>query len=944
MRSVTWNAHLWDIVMTIGRIAIIASESDAEFVEKVRSGLALRAYDSESNLDQHSGTNKERLDELFSDRFICTVIILSQDLFDKMHHDKYLRVSIVDDLYEESKLRETLLVKNDDNFLIPSNIRRFSILRVGFDGEFLVDALHRRFMGLKAAFPGHGNSLDVHKMLGMCYPASDIESVFGRQRVWRKSVAYEIFKVKDRIDLFADDKFFIVLEMSAALANTAADMAEKFSEILEQKNVVVLTDSRRGPIDSERHRANVEKLFGKKVYFVTEFVRNFVLKSIVTSEPAPVFPVDSYVDSKIKGSSTSALKFLENWWSENDSPVLMLVGAGGIGKTTLIRRFMANSSSDHSQIIYIEAAEVLSYLHSHLAEYNDANELYTLYIANQRAINAPQLGSEAFEIAIATGAVAIVIDGFDEILTNLANIVDFGQFMNSVHKLNYGKTKALITCRDNVADFKYPNAVFADLLPFDRARAEEFFNSRFPSQPKLAKKALSIADEYFAENSDFKYIPFALDIICTIAADDDDDDDDDTDQFFSNLLNKNIKFDAIAYSVCNRERIKNRNSLNVDIQIQIFAKMALAFGEGCLSSNFENLISEVTDGHEVMNFVERALYNKLMAHPFITTKNEKIIFRNDTLLEQFSVIGTHLSITDQRVRDDEFVRTFSRNAKLGTFYMRTLSERLSAYSLDEVHLYLYEVVEYLRVYRGGLPSNMIRQALSGIVHLLMQINLDKGGADADLNTQAVKNVFQDPFDDTIKDFVLWDVSAPRVPQKILFNFRGLKFQKANVERYEGFWNCHFDEQTLFDDSRLIDLPSLGKTTSAVANNFSQSCQTDASVQEMVTMGEKKAVVFTQRIHDDIATFFKLFFDRQTITQRSENNVYGYYRGAVDVKRITRAALRTGLLADKGADASIPKGVLKVPPTAAKEVYDFVYQGVASARIRDVVSELMGELI
>lgn len=927
--------------MTIGRIAIIAGDCDSEFVETVRRGLTMRSYETESNLDHHSVTKKDRIDALFSDRFICTVIVLSRDLFEQMHRDKYLRDAVVDDLYEENKLRETLLVKNDESLEIPGSIRRFSMLPVGWDADFLVDALHRRFMGLKAAFPGHGNSLDVHKMLGMCYPTSDIESISSRQRVRRKSVGYEIFKVKDRLDVFSDDKFFIVLEMGAAISNTAAHIAEHFNGILAQKNVVVLTDNRHGLVDIDRHRTNVSRHFGVRVYFVTEFVRSYVLKSIVATELPPIYPIYSYVDPKIKGSSTSALDFLDNWWSVNDSPVLMLVGAGGIGKTTLIRRFMASSSSNHSHTIYLEAAEVLSYLHSHLAEYNDVNELYALYSANQRAINSPQLAREAFEIAISTGAVAIVIDGFDEILTNLANMVNFGQFMDSVHKLNYGKTKVLITCRDNVADFKYPNAVFAELLPFDRARAEEFFNSRFPAQPKLVKKALAIADDYFAEDSDFKYVPFALDIICEIAIDDYDDGD--ADQFFSNLLNKSIRFDAIAYSVCNRERTKNRNSLGVDVQVQLFSKMALAFGDGCLSSHFENLVVDVTGGQETMNLVSKALYNRLIAHPFIDLQNEKICFRHDTLAEQFCVIGAYLSITGQRLRDDDFVRTFSRNAKLGTFYMRTLSYRLSSYSLDQLHLYIYETVEYLRSYCGALPSILVRQALSGVAHLLIQVNLDRGGADADINTQAMKNVFLDPVDDTIKDFVLLDVSSSRVSQKVIFNLRGLKFQRADIERYEWFWNCHFDGQTRFDDSRLIDLPSRSKTTSAVANNFSQSCQTDASVQEMVTLGAKKAVFVTQRIHDDIVTFFKLFFDRQTITQRSDDNVYGYYRGTIDVKRIARAALRTGLLADKGADASIPKGVLKVPPSAAKEVYDFVYQGVATARIRDVVSEFMGEL-
>jgi len=926
--------------MTIGRIAIVASESDVEFVEKVRSGLTMRSYDSESNLDIYTETKKEKVDSLFSDKFICTVIVLSQDLFNQMRHDKYLRDAVVDDLYADNKLRETLLIKNEDNLEIPANIRRFSILPVSGDVDFLVDALHRRFSGLKSAFPGHGNSLDVHKMLEMCYPASDIVSISGRQRVKRKSIGYEIFKIKERLDVFADDKFFIVLEMSATLANTAAHIAENFPDILSEKNVVVLTDSRRSPVDSERHRNNVSRIFGKKVYFVTEFVKNYVIKSILSSEAPSVFPIEFYVDSKISGFNISALEFLDNWWSANDSPVLMLVGAGGIGKTTLIRQFISKSSSDHLHMIYLESAEVLSYLHSHLSEYSNINELYSLYSANQRAINAPQLGREAFEIAIATGTVAIIIDGFDEILTNLANMVNFGEFMDSVHNLNYGNTKVLITCRDNVADFSYPNAVFAELLPFDRRRAEDFFNSRFPHQPKLVKKAISIADEYFAEESDFKYIPFALDIICTISTDDSDEEF--KNQFFSDILREDIRFDVIVYSVCNRERVKNRYSLNVDLQVQLFSKMALSYGDSCLDAHFESLVTDVTGNQEVMNLISRVVHNKMIAHPFLVNRGGKISFRNDTLAEQFSVIGSYLSITDQRSRDDDFIRTFSRKAKLGTFYLRTLSYRFSSYSLDQAHYYLYEVVDFLRAYKGNLHQSTIRQALSGIVHLLIQMNFDRGGADADLNTQAVKNVFQDPADDIIKDFVLWDISSSRVQQKVLFNFRGLHFQGAEIARYEWFWNCHFDRKTLFDGSRLIDLQSRSKTTSATANNFSQSCQTDASVQEMVTIGAKKAVLVTQSIHEDMVCFFKLFFDRQIITQRSEHNVHGYYKGGVDVKWIVKCALKTGLLENKGMDNSIPKGVLKVPANAAKEVYDFVYQGVASARIKSIVSELVKE--
>ena len=406
-------------------------------------------------------------------------------------------------------------------------------------------------------------------------------------------VGFEFFRTNDAVTTLSTN--FILFYEGVALQATIDDIHRKHAQLIIKGTTVVIIPKERDQVRLEARLNNVKSIFdkttGKNVnaFYLDEFVWRHCTPAALHANDPP-FAIRGFVEPSIDTPDGSgAVSFVKDWYANHPTPILLIRGSGGIGKTTLAQAFSNYLiQQQFKKVIFIDDDTICDYFLRSADDFSEGFSIYDAYralIAKSEARTHPMLSEEGFMLNFDSGNIFLIIDGLDQVIARLGNRFKASEFLSSLYTTDSSqRRKIIITCRSAFLPESYFSLQITavDVLPFDNKQAESFLNTRFPSLPKIVDKGLSLASSLTHDNTSRHFFPFLLDIVANLMQGQlqgtdaiDWDEEGDRLPLSSGLLSDSNDNDYIIYRVCAREHRKYPNSFSVDQQIRCFLSLAV---------------------------------------------------------------------------------------------------------------------------------------------------------------------------------------------------------------------------------------------------------------------------------------------------------------------------------------------------------------------------------
>ncbi|RZG88661.1 NACHT domain-containing protein, partial [Acinetobacter sp. WCHAc060033] len=595
----------------------------------------------------------------------------------------------------------------------------------------------------------------------------------------KSGIYFELFEV---LSEFNPAQVFIYITSFTSQEKTVNSIHSNYLENLQEaSNIFILVDKENrvgGTIDLDR----IEKLFKdkfekcKKIIKV-EYLENFSISRIYKEELLEeIFSIEKpsshnvYISPDIKKTNEEKIKsdlFFDEWIKNDESPILVIKGPGGVGKTTVARQFIYKIHKNNRTLISDENDTKYLFINSHgiineLMSSGKINDLYDFYQVLAEVHNTKKrFNRHTFSLSADNGNLVIVLDGIDEVIAKKGSDFDIVKLMNSItteYLGSLGKTKIIITCRDSFWSndlVELNNISEIEILPFNKDLTEQYFQKIFADASKQ-RKAINMAHDYEIGGS---YVPYILDMIKEIIFSDEEGLG--KARFDSKLLKSSRnKHDFLIGKVCERE-VKKLDNTNIDEQLELFMDMALRYSGTLNQLQLKELLSK--------KFSQKNL-TKFNAHPLLKELDGILSFRYDFFEEYFKELSLCIFFEKNDVKlsnlDSYLIDILKDYINYDNDFVEDLKDRID--DIEKFKLDLQILLEELIKLDRNTHSDIINTNKKSIISSIFILLLLNNEYSKEARTALLKEIFMKG--QYIENFSL--INLHSINKKINFDFKG----------------------------------------------------------------------------------------------------------------------------------------------------------------------------
>ena len=714
-----------------------------------------------------------------------------------------------------------------------------------------------------------------------------------------RKIGYEYFRANDPVTKQSTN--FILFYEGTTLQSTADTIRARHGALIGTTPCVIILPKERLQTRLDVRLNNVKTNFERfnlrvaNTYYLDEFVwQNCTPASLQAADP--LFAINGFVEPSIDSpEAEGAVSFIKDWYSDHPTPVLLIRGSGGIGKTTLAQEFCNYLiKKEKKKIFFIDDETIAQYFSLSPGGF-DVYDAYRALFARDGSSTSEILSRERFMLNFDSGNFLIVVDGLDQVIAQLGNSFKVVDFLNSIYPADASqRRKVIITCRSAFLPDSYfsPQIAAVDVLPFDRKQAEIFFRSRFPDLPKLIDRGLLLASSLSRDETSSYFYPFVLDIVSNLMKGQVQgealSDDDDLLGTFSPILSISNDHDYIVYRVCARERKKYIHGLSPDDQIQCLLDLAVKHRGAVDMRSASEFVQDSLNSK-----VDASQVQALLAHPLLVADGA-LTFRYDVVRQHFRNVYVGYLFRHQIPVTSESIALLAERNKFAPEFLKSCVDRIALSRDDLVFRALTMIEEINRQSQPGARSEQNRPEDSRAKTTIFLIVLQQLQLLSQINKPEATRALIELFGSggTVSGLSLVDVR-----EKLQFDFKGLQIQNSEFVNYDHFWDCTFDERTIFRNSILKLMPKAdGLNATARRANFDMNtCFVDKTILDAVMAQKERAVSQKKKMFEDAELFLRGFYKGGRLYPQREIHLRSKYKGSWDVFQLIKALKRAGIV-------------------------------------------------
>ncbi|ALF58825.1 ATP-binding protein [Psychrobacter urativorans] len=713
-------------------------------------------------------------------------------------------------------------------------------------------------------------------------PGADIISK-ANERSYTTGICYEIYSVESE---FSNPIYFLYFTKYTS-QNKTFDHIKNLDLINKNEKVFILLDTvnkKGGKIDIDRISYIFKEFYKKsESYYIENFSLIKLYEELFNND---VFYKGQTLNKNFikpyteESSDKTADLLINEWYTSNNHPLLVLKGSGGCGKTTVVKNFIKSlySSQSNINVLYINSHEIINDIMK-MDKIEDIFDFYSI-LATKNNLRK-KFNKKLLALSSDNGNLVVVLDGIDEVIAKKGSDFDLNALIESIfndYSGNLNKTKVIITCRDFFWDESQNigNLKTLRLKPFDQKLAEKYFAKVFNNESKKIRQSMAIASDFKindGKDEPESYIPYILDMIKENIVIDD------------NSLNLELKTEVLQYSSnvhdylvaksCEREIIKLDN-LEIDEQIKIFNRIAIEY-DGILNErHLENILDSM---HATKNL------NKFKDHPLLVHDNGNLSFRYDFFATYFKCLYLYSFFANEEFDSIDSTKSnlLIRQISFGNEFTLMLKTRLGtsfSEKLKEIILFLVNNGYQINHIQDGNRLMLLSSALF-ILLLDMRNELDKNE-----RTNLMREIYEK--DGYIENLSIVDLHSDS--KNIIFDFKGMKFNNCLFNNYDRFSECTFDEHTIFKNT--VFKPKLShKGLNTNISNFNidfSTCNTvglDDLLEKKIALKDMKKDETRRNVKRIISYFWNNGYFTDKLEREAKNrfkNIYQTFENLCDI--------------------------------------------------------------
>ncbi|WP_281222065.1 NACHT domain-containing protein [Photobacterium sanguinicancri] len=521
------------------------------------------------------------------------------------------------------------------------------------------------------------------------------------------------------------------------------------------------------------------------------------------------FSIDDFITPQTINSDKNADLLISEWMELDNSPLMILKGLGGIGKTTVVKYYLDSlykQKKGDINIIFVSSHDLINVL----SKNDEVSDLYDFYKAFLDVENVSYiLDKTVFELTIDHGNLIFVIDGIDEVLAKLGGKFDVNGLIHSIFN-NYtdtlAKAKVIFTCREEFWSIgEYEEQIYSlTLSPFTRELAEKYFEKKFEGNKNKIGKALSLSEQFALNKETNEYVPYILDMVKeNLLVDEQNQSFPETELLIPELAN-----DFLIGKVCDREIIKLGHK-SIDEQVELFIKIAITY-DGKVPCH-------ILKKNESVDWNAMEIYK---AHPLLIydSSADYILFRYDFFSDYFKMLYVFLVLskkTDLSELSKLDKITISQVLSIGVSAIDLIKKRII-----DIDAFRSDLIDKLYLFVGlTLQDNTDKKLSSSMFFFILctLVNQTK-----DERTKLLEQIFTGSNKGVIENLNLINFYSTR-SFKSTFNFSDMVFKNCWIENHEAFGECDFSSDTKFYDSNFIKPLFSDGCINFCRENFDHNC-------------------------------------------------------------------------------------------------------------------------
>lgn len=351
--------------------------------------------------------------------------------------------------------------------------------------------------------------------------------------------------------------------------------------------IVVIKDSALRQDVTKRWRLSLEAEYSSRLEFITvsgltAYARNRSLPETRLKVSTPEYFVEPWLMTPT-GAKVRAIDELRA--AHSSGRVVVLIAAGGNGKTTLLEAFVAalqrelissqpqNERTEYPLLVRATAVRALQ-------ESSHSVTLESVLVSALREHGFDDPRIEMIDALVPNGGLSLIYDSFDETVSGRGvSANEVCQRMIDVCSVDGSQAQIMLATREDYWRLVSPEirekCTEYRLLSFDDDQLGEYLQSRFASA-KLRQRAETLLQKV----GDLRYLPLVLDRLCSDLQTSRDSDEEIAIQI--RQINRDNPLAGVCRWICHREHSEKRYPLSTDDQLVGLANAYAVFG-GTLS-------------------------------------------------------------------------------------------------------------------------------------------------------------------------------------------------------------------------------------------------------------------------------------------------------------------------------------------------------------------------
>lgn len=813
-----------------------------------------------------------------------------------------------------------------------------------------------------------GNTASIISAIEVGYTLTSIAS----EKVAADKIAYEVFKCSHKI--WGDTKHYVHLHRGVTLANTARHLRSTHPAVYEDKQKAILLSMERDQVRPQDRIANIKAAFEcQRVHYLEEVISTIINETNEIPTPESTHIVArKFVEPQVRkevGSSNppSGYGDVVDWLASPRSGVLVLVGQGGIGKTWVmmnLRQLVTARQIEFTKdiarsVVFISSTDIARAFSRPLTNTQEIT-LYDLYYASKDfdsdgSVSPHRLERETFYNALELGSLVVFVDGLDEIITRHRGRFNAADFFGDLNERLVGESdgKVIVSCRNIFFDhdeyrLAFPYVETYELLAFDKARRDAFFSDGLSAMPNRLAKAVELSD-HIGRLPDGRYVPFVLDLVKEIIQEQADGATGPViDRFQSSILAGDNPNDRIVGQFCHREMVKITDpvgELTVDEQVAVFCQIARVT-EASKGRVDKAALTEIMVACLGKRGVQ-AHVEHFLTHPFVSQEEYRrsgcIDFRFDFMPEYFLMLDACSRMESERPIDEDDIRVFNKFCSINSPFCRGIVERLSGDASDlRFRLIRMNELAWELIGDGRFPTedgnvldpdSAIAHFSSALIALLATFEAQHGAVSMRSFTDGLVEVFGKP--GMLTKMALLD-GFVREEERLRVDFRGLAVDSCLFHSVD-FWNCQFDQGTVFSRCRFMNCSGVYSKSSGVGYaTFNPDCQFDADFERVLASGNQKVQSTEAQNIDAVRSFVSDFYKQGGFHRKRRDQLerfYGYSNSVIPFKKMYRLMKQHGVVQEEDRGHYTDVRISRDASAAAERL---ITQGVLSGPLEAII--------